>query len=188
MLYDGIRQLMFAYPPMVVVAAGGWTFALRGARRLLVPAVLLMAIGLAEPLIFQLRNYPNQIVYFNLFAGGPRGAFGRYDLDYWGASMLPAVRRSAEIATSASRDVLLSSGDPNDVVQADMGRFSNLIYADKSAATSHLHIELLRGSPEQIAALLASPTVYVVRTADGAPLCVIQPGPRYRELPSHPGF
>lgn len=188
MLYDGIRQLMFAYPPMVVVAAGGWVFALRAARRLLVPAVLLLAIGLAEPLIFQLRNHPNQIVYFNLFAGGPSGAFGRYDLDYWGASMLPAVKRSSEIATSASRDVLLSSGDPNDVVQADMSRFSNLIYAEKSAATSHLHIELLRGSPEQIAALLAAPTVHVVRTADGAPLCVIQPGPRYRELPSHPGL
>jgi hypothetical protein len=39
---------------------------------------------MAEPLVFQARNHPNQIVYFSPLMGGPKSAFARYDMDYWG--------------------------------------------------------------------------------------------------------
>lgn len=181
-LYDGVRQLLFVYPPMVVLASGAWMGIVRETTMPRVAAMLLLAVGLADPLAFHVRNHPNQIVYFNALVGGPRGAFGRYDLDYWGNSMLTAVARSAEIATRASRRLVVSSGEPNDVVQADARRFGSLIYADWREGNDHLHIELLRGNPEKLTALLQSPTVYVVRTADGAPLCVIQPGPLYSDI------
>ena len=78
-IYDGIRHLTFAYPPLVAVATLGWHRLLGlpnpPLRRL---AAAVLALGLLEPLAFHVRNHPNQSVYFNAFAGGPRGAFGRY--------------------------------------------------------------------------------------------------------------
>ena len=181
-LYDGVRHLLFVYPLMVVIAAAGWSVAIgRGAWRRAAVA-LLLAIGLVEPLWFQWQNAPNQIVYFNLFAGGPNGAMGRYDLDYWGSSMLPAVEVASRMASGASGPLLVSSGEPNDVAQIDLRRFGNLVYSPLSDGNAHLHIELLRGNADHLRAILRIPALATIRTADGAPLCVIQPGPRYGEL------
>lgn len=43
-----------------------------------------MVVGIAEPVFFQIRNHPSQYVYFSPPVGGPRAAFGRYKMDYWG--------------------------------------------------------------------------------------------------------
>src|SRR5207247_11167048 len=89
--YDGIRHMYFIVPPMAVIAAAGWDSALaaRSAARIAVAALL--TIGIAEPVIFQIRNHPNQNVYFTPLMGGPRAAYGRFELDYWGNCVLEAT-------------------------------------------------------------------------------------------------
>ena len=71
----------------------------------------LIAAGLASVLIFDIRFHPNQGVYFNFLVGGPRGAFTRYDMDYWGNCVLQAVEWAVDTAR-ASGTVVTISGQP----------------------------------------------------------------------------
>ncbi|MGE5127059.1 MAG: ArnT family glycosyltransferase, partial [Betaproteobacteria bacterium] len=124
-IYDGIRHLLFAYPPLVVLAACGWDGLLHGAargRRLAATCVL--AAGLLEPAWFCWRNHPNECVYFNLLAGGPRGALGRYELDYWGNSVHQAVAWIA--AARPDGEHVVVSGHPPQVVRDEARRLPGL--------------------------------------------------------------
>ena len=106
MVYDGMRHVLFAYPPMAVLAASGWTALLTDRQRWLqIGGFALLIAGLVNVLSFNLRSYPNQAAYINELAGGPSGAFGRYELDYWGNCVLQAVEWSAATARRAQMPV-----------------------------------------------------------------------------------
>lgn len=54
--------------------------------------ILLVAMIVLIHLVWNIvRLHPYQIAYFNELVGGPKGAMGKYDLDYWGASQKAAV-------------------------------------------------------------------------------------------------
>ncbi|HXH07464.1 MAG TPA: hypothetical protein VNI83_12860, partial [Vicinamibacterales bacterium] len=177
-LYDEIRHLFFIVPPLAVIAAAGWTAAVarvRGGLRAALVAAL--ALGLAEPVVFQVRNHPNQIAYFNAAAGGPRGAFGRFEMDYWGNCVLQAVAWAAARARDEGRPLGVS-GNPWHLVQADAGRFPSLYFRLPYRGGYHLDIRLLRGPRDAVLEMARRPDVlHRVTTADGAPLCVVLPGP-----------
>lgn len=144
-IYDGIRHLLFIVPPLVVLAAAGWSALVQarsgtGAR----VAAVLLAVGLLEPFAFQLRNHPNQIVYFSPLAGGPRAAFARYDMDYWGNSMLQAVRWADRVARASGMPLIIS-GNPVQNVDADAGRFRSLVPVARADLRYHLDVRLMRG-------------------------------------------
>src|SRR5262245_54202526 len=98
-LYDGVRHLLFIYPALVVLAAAGWTAALTRpdplVRRI---AGILLVIGMIDVLAFDVRAHPNETAYFNELVGGTKGAFAKYDMDYWGNCVLQAVAWSAKTA------------------------------------------------------------------------------------------
>ncbi len=183
-LYDGIRHVFFIVPPLAVLAAAGWDFALRSARggaaAVLVPCAL--AIGIAEPLLFQLRNHPNQYVYFTPLIGGPRAAFGQYEMDYWGNCVLQAVEWSA--ATAERAQIALGvTANAWEVGVVDAGRFPALWFRMRDQGGYHLDIRLLKGSRQDVIdAALHPDVVYRVTTSDGTPLCVVLPGPEYPQL------
>jgi len=89
-LYDGWRQLYFAYPPLLLLALGGlaamWRWQLpaevqmrwRGA----VALVTVASVGLTARTMVQL--HPLENLYFNALAG-PHPEL-RYEYDYWGLS------------------------------------------------------------------------------------------------------
>ncbi len=94
-LYDGWRQLLFIYPPLLVGAAlfyegihervqsQSWgRYAVWG-------AILLLS---ADALFFSLRNSAYPYLYFNPVAGGIQGANGQYEMDYWGLSSRQAIQ------------------------------------------------------------------------------------------------
>lgn len=185
-LYDGIRHLLFVCPPLVVLAAAGWMTVFRwtnGSGTRFVLAAVLIA-GLLEPLVFQLRNHPNQIVYFNQLVGGPKGAFGRFELDYWGNSLLQAVEWTASAARHSSRVLNISAGTPDHVVKLDVHRYAAAVrFVNRDETADHLHIQLLRHSPDQLAELIRQPGIIkVVQTADGTPLCIITAGSLYPSI------
>jgi hypothetical protein len=184
-LYDGWRHLLFVYPPLVVLAAAGWTSALAAARlsraaRLAVMAVLVA--GLVEPLVFIVRNHPHEIVYFNALAGGPRGALGRFELDYWANSFRQAAGWCEELAR-ASGMPLVVAGRPRGVMLAELSRHKGLqvqAYADRR---HHLELRILRGSREDVEeTLMRRDALHVVRTHDGTPLAMVFAGPRFNEV------
>jgi 4-amino-4-deoxy-L-arabinose transferase-like glycosyltransferase len=60
-MYDGMRQFLFLIPPLFVLSACAWIAVVDRTRgRVRIAAMALLAAGLAEPLLFQIRNHPNQ--------------------------------------------------------------------------------------------------------------------------------
>jgi hypothetical protein len=185
-LYDSVRHLLFIYPPLVVIAAGGWAAAIlrpKGAwpRRIALGALI---AGFINVMSYELRSYPNHIVYFNELVGGPRGAFARYDMDYWGNCVLEAVAWTASAAERSGRPFKVS-GEPWGLIQLDAERFHQIMFTPPNRAEHHFDVRLARGSIEFITALVNDPAVlYRVETADGAPLCIVRPGPAYEQIAS----
>jgi hypothetical protein len=184
-LYDGIRHLLFVTPPVVVLAAAAWAGALEQPRTWLrFTAAAVLTAGLVNVMTFNVRAHPNQIVYFNELVGGPRGALGRYDLDYWGNCMLEAVDWTAAAARAAGRPIVVS-GNPWHLVQLDAGRFKEL-YFQPPHRRYQIDIRLNRGPTEGVLALAArDDALYRVETPDGAVLCAVLPGPLFGELAPH---
>jgi hypothetical protein len=182
-LYDGIRHLEFIYPILVVLATSGWTAVLcaRGRPWLRRIAAAGLALGLAGVLIIDVRFHPNQGVYFNALVGGPRGAFARYDMDYWGNCIFQAVEWSAHTARSCGIPITIS-GNPWNLVQLNAQRFHEVKYTAPSRRRHYLHVRLARGSAEGLRALAQQPALYQVRTPDGAILCSVIPGPAFGEM------
>jgi len=87
-LYDGWRHFLFVYPPLVILAAIGWDIFISFSENKIIRIILslLLIAHLAQPLIWMIRNHPNENVYFNSLAGGLKGAHGNYETDYWGNS------------------------------------------------------------------------------------------------------
>jgi len=168
---------------MVILAASGWIGLLtHRARWVQAGAGILLVAGLANVLAFNVRAYPNQAVYVNELAGGPRGAFGRYELDYWGNCMLQAVEWAATTARRVEMPVIVR-GHPEHLVEFDAARFPELVFEPDEMSPHHLQIRLLRGSIEVVQELARrEDTVHRVTTPDGAVLCGVYPGNRFEEL------
>ncbi|WGD29906.1 hypothetical protein AncyloWKF20_19485 [Ancylobacter sp. WKF20] len=90
-LYNGIRHFLFVLPPVTVLAAFGLTAAWRmlaAAGPLPGIAFATLAVGLfgfnADTFA---RLHPYQYVGYNQLVGGTAGAWGRFEGDYWGASL-----------------------------------------------------------------------------------------------------
>lgn len=184
-IYDGIRQLLFVMPPLFVVSALGWWWcltALAGWHRAIGAGVL--AIGLLEPIAFQARNHPNQVVYFNPLLGGPRNAIQRFDMDYWGNCLFQAMRHAAPLAREARMPVAVSGRQWRQMLLS-APRVPQVIVTNNDRPGHHLELVLLRGlKNEVVQSIHRTDIVYKVTTADGTPLCIAVPGPRYPELAS----
>ena len=94
-LHNGARHFLFAFPALAVCAA--WAY-LETAdwiglhRPRLVPlARLVFAFLILLPVSYLIRLHPYQYVYFNALSGGPSGAYGSYETEYWFTSSKHAV-------------------------------------------------------------------------------------------------
>ena len=117
--------------------------------------------------------------------GGPRGAFAKFDLDYWGNCVLEAVAWSAQAARLSGRSIVIS-GNPFPLAQLNAARFPDLVFSPPNRGTHHLAVLLNRGSAKGVTELAnREDALYRVQTADGAVLCVVLPGPAFAELRPH---
>jgi hypothetical protein len=144
-LYDGLRHLLFIVPPFTALAAAGWTMALARARSgLKVGLYVIMALGLMEPWLFQLRNHPNQVVYFQPLVGGPAAAYARFDLDYWGNCLFQAVQHAGRLGRAAGQPVVIS-GARWRIMQLDARRVPQVLVTRPDRRQHDLRVTLLRG-------------------------------------------
>jgi hypothetical protein len=93
--YNGLRHFLFVLPPLVVLAALAFDRSWNAVRRR--SARVALATAFAAACLVQTRAmstlHPNEYVYFNSLIGGPSGAQGRFELDYWGTSLAEATKR-----------------------------------------------------------------------------------------------
>jgi hypothetical protein len=95
-LYDGVRHLLFVIPMLGLLAGGALMLLIPVLRRF--PIVMLIAVALAVGHVAMTMQtlaalHPFEYVAMNVVAGGTRGAYGRFELDYWGAAATEALRR-----------------------------------------------------------------------------------------------
>ncbi len=88
-LYGAWRHFIFIYPGIVLLAAMGFSEYILSIKKywpkiVLVTAVVVMAV---HPVKFMAANHPYYYLYFNEFTGGLKGAYGKYETDYYYHSM-----------------------------------------------------------------------------------------------------
>lgn len=85
-IYDTWRHFFFIYPGVVILAALLFHFLLEKfseKKSYQYGIIAVIVIGMALPLAWIVRSYPNEYVYFNEFEGGAKGAYAAYDFDYY---------------------------------------------------------------------------------------------------------
>jgi hypothetical protein len=92
-IYDGLRHFLFLLPLMAALASMAfieffrvkkWGWDRKAAAGLAVAGVLLTGVDL-------IRLHPYEYAYFNELVGGLKGAYGKFETDYWAASLKEAV-------------------------------------------------------------------------------------------------
>ncbi len=93
-VYDGIRHFLYIVPPLCMIAGVGLDCLVTSFRGLLGAKFSRPAVGLIFLLLFisVFSYHPFYTVYYNELIGGPRGAFNRFSLEYWGNAYKPACR------------------------------------------------------------------------------------------------
>lgn len=91
-IYDSWRQFIFLSIPLVIIAAFGFDWLTKIKNRIFYYSIVLIIlvnfvlIGRQMVLL-----HPYEYIYFNSLTGGLKGAFGRYETDYWGLSYRETV-------------------------------------------------------------------------------------------------
>ncbi len=84
-VYGGWRHSMFTYTTLIVAAVLGYELLFKLFRSVWPKYILiaLLVIGAFFPIKHVVANHPHQYIYYNELIGGTRGAFGRYEMDYY---------------------------------------------------------------------------------------------------------
>jgi hypothetical protein len=92
-MYDGVRHVLFVIPMLALVAGLGWRTLLPLLKR--APIVSAVAFGayVGGVVATLAALHPLEYVAMNTLAGGTRGAYDKFELDYWSAAATEALRR-----------------------------------------------------------------------------------------------
>ena len=176
-LYDGIRHFLFIYHAMVILAALGIQAGYQAIKQPLLRRGYVAAAGLLllEPLLFSIRNHPNETAYFNPLIGGSGGAFKQFEMDYWGNCVRGSLRWLAKKSAEQKHPVSVHLAWRQYAGYYEK-IFPNLrLVVDQGAAD--YAVTVMRAGPSDLERLShLSDQVHVV-AADGAPLCIITKTP-----------
>ncbi|TMJ79855.1 MAG: hypothetical protein E6G78_21815 [Alphaproteobacteria bacterium] len=92
-IYDGIRHVLFVIPMLAVVAGLGWRALLPLVARAPVVAAVIAGAYFGSIIATLAALHPLEYVAINALAGGTRGAYDKFELDYWSAAATEALRR-----------------------------------------------------------------------------------------------
>jgi tetratricopeptide (TPR) repeat protein len=84
-LYSGVRQMLFVFPVLAVLASYGmYSFYIQNRKKLTVKIIFITFFGLMIlPLKHQATTFPADYIYFNSISGGNKKAWGNYEYDYY---------------------------------------------------------------------------------------------------------
>lgn len=85
-IYDTWRHFFFIYPSMVILAALVCEYFIEkfaDRKNYQYGVIAVIVVGMCLPLVWILRSFPNEYVYFNEIEGGAKKAYGVYDFDYY---------------------------------------------------------------------------------------------------------
>jgi len=92
-IYDGIRHVLFVIPMLAILAGVGLTAVLPLLRRAPVAAAIAAGAYVGSIVVTLAALHPLEYVAMNALAGGTRGAYDKFELDYWSVAATEALRR-----------------------------------------------------------------------------------------------
>ncbi len=91
-LYGGWRHLLWTYSPIVILAAGGFEFFLKKDNKYFKYGTFaIIAVLLFHPVKHTFKNHPFEYIYYNQIVGGTKGAYGKYEMDYYYHSLRDGI-------------------------------------------------------------------------------------------------
>lgn len=116
---DGVRHFEEVLYPLAAIAAIGFVQIVkiimkfpRVSKKIRIIFATILSSFVICYLLFSIISYhPFQIAYFNEFVGGAKGAFGNFDLDYWGSSQKKAVEWLNDHAEKNAKISIVMAGD-----------------------------------------------------------------------------
>ncbi|HEX8993536.1 MAG TPA: phospholipid carrier-dependent glycosyltransferase [Anaerolineales bacterium] len=138
-LYDNGRQLYFLLPPLFVLAgvALDAVFALL-ARPWFNAAVTIAAV--LPGLLLGIRLHPYEYVYYNILTAGTGGAYRKFEMDYWGISLMELTTR---LNALAARDARVLVFGPEQIVSAYARPDIQVAIPRETAAAGYDYVMLL---------------------------------------------
>jgi tetratricopeptide (TPR) repeat protein len=91
-LYSGWRQFLFIYPGIILLASIGFfqLFQFIRSRYMSWALIALLFVLSINPLRFMILNPEYSYIYYNQMVGGLKGAYGRFETDYYYVSLREA--------------------------------------------------------------------------------------------------
>ncbi len=180
-VYDSWRHFLFIYPAMIILAALAWNTLFDLAQTVFKKSAVafFLILFLWEPLGWMIQNHPNEYVYFNPLVGGLRGAYGRYETDYWGN----CLRRASEALVNHARSqnqaaplIIRSDGEPISAVPflvKGLGRRYIPFIQGKNEWQYSLEFSRSRDPHLLLNNQWPGPQAVYTVNADQAPLCAV---------------
>lgn len=84
-VYHAWRHVLFIFPSMAILASFGWNqcIAFFEKMKIAIAGIALLFFFLLEPAYFIFATFPNTVTYHNQLVGGVKGAYGKYEVDYY---------------------------------------------------------------------------------------------------------
>jgi hypothetical protein len=92
-IYDGVRHVLFVIPMLAVIAGAGLRALLPLVRQAPIVSAAAGGAYAASTVVALVVLHPLEYVAMNAFAGGTRGAYDKFELDYWSVAATEALRR-----------------------------------------------------------------------------------------------
>lgn len=108
-IYDGLRHFLFLLPILASLAGLALLRIIKKKQKIILTLVAINLLIVSWQII---KLFPYQYTYFNELVGGTKGADGRYELDYWGASYREATLWLNEHTDEAETTTVFTCGDP----------------------------------------------------------------------------
>jgi len=93
-LYDEIRQFLFILPGVAAISVASlvWSYKLLPRTKNIKMFLVTASVIISSQIVFDMVSlHPYEYIYFNRVSGGLANAYKRYDTEYWGFSMRPAM-------------------------------------------------------------------------------------------------
>lgn len=110
-LYDGLRHFLFLLPMIATIASLSFIEFFKNYKNKILKRLILVFTMLNTTLVVinLIRLHPYQYVYFNEFVGGLKGAYERFETDYYGASFKEAIEWLKENEIDLSRSYKINT-------------------------------------------------------------------------------
>lgn len=107
-LYDNARQLLFLWPPLFMLAGVGIDQLMAIVKLPILTTVLLVVMVL--PSIYAcIQLHPYEYIYYNSLIGSVRGAYRKFELDYWNTSIKESMEYINENAAQGSTVMIIGN-------------------------------------------------------------------------------